>query len=124
MREVRWRIARYCFAAAISVETGKVLTYEIACNSCRLCVEKQQALKEKRISLEMYRLGEHGKTCQAKEYGKYNSVALESQLAPKIISKSIENKLIFSTVIADGDDKSVNLLVERDVYGEFGINIR
>ena len=74
----------------------------------------------------MYRLwlGEHGETCQAKEYGKYNSVALESQLAPKIFSKSIDNKLIFSTVIADGDDKSVNLLEARKIYEEFGISIR
>ena len=118
--------ARYCFAAAISVQTGKVLTYEIACSSCRLCVEKQQALKGQRISLEDYRLwlGEHGKICQAKEYGNFNSVALESQLAPIIFSKAIRNKLLFSTVIADGDDRSVNLLVEKDVYGEFGISIR
>ena len=59
--------AHYCFAAVISVETGKVLKYDIACNSCRLCVEKQQALRDKRISPEMFNLwlGEHRESCQA-----------------------------------------------------------
>ena len=36
--------SRYCVGCAISVETGKVLNYEIACNSCKMCVEKQPAL--------------------------------------------------------------------------------
>ena len=49
--------SRYCIACAISVETGKVLSYEIACNSCKLCIEKQQALREKRIYLVEYRFG-------------------------------------------------------------------
>ena len=41
--------ARYCFASAISIETGKVLSFEVACNGCRYCVEKQQALREKKL---------------------------------------------------------------------------
>ena len=41
--------SRYCVAWAISVENGKVLNYEIACNSCKMCIEKQQALREKRM---------------------------------------------------------------------------
>ena len=47
--------ARYCFASAISIETGQVLSFEVACNGCRYCVEKQQALREKRITVEDYR---------------------------------------------------------------------
>ena len=27
----------YCFASEISVETGKVLAYDVACNTCRQC---------------------------------------------------------------------------------------
>ena len=34
--------------------TGKVLNYEIAYNSCKMCFEKQQALREKRIDLVEY----------------------------------------------------------------------
>ena len=117
--------ARYCFTSAISIETGEVLSFEIACNGCKYCVEKQEALKDKRLSIENYRLwlDEHEKTCQAKEYGHVNSVALESKLAPVVFRKSINQKLLYSTVVADGDDKSVNLLVDLDIYGEFGVVI-
>ena len=118
--------SRYCVACAISVETGKVLSYEIACNSCKLCIEKQQALREKRMNLPEYKIWKemHESSCQAREYGKYSSVALESKLAPVIFRKSIEQKLIYSTVIADGDDKSINILAESNIYGEFNIRIR
>ena len=61
----------YCIACAISVESVKVLNLEIACNGCRFCVEKQQALREYKIWKEM-----HESSCQAKVYGAYSSVAL------------------------------------------------
>ena len=32
-------VSRYCFAAAISTSIGKVLSYDIASNSCKLCKE-------------------------------------------------------------------------------------
>ena len=118
--------SRYCFACAISVETGKVLSYEIACNSCKFCIEKQQALRDNRIGLVEYKVLKeiHKPGCQAREYGNYSSVALESKLAPVIFRKAIEQKLIYSTVIADGDDKSINILAENDIYGEYNIKIR
>ena len=83
--------SRYCFSSVISLETGKVLSYEVACNSCKYCVEKQQVLKFKNITVEEYSewLSEHGKTCQASEYGSYASTAIESQLAPVVFRKSI-----------------------------------
>ena len=86
---------RYCFAAAISIETGEVLSFEFACNGCHYCVEKQQVLKDKRLSIEGYRLWqwEHQKTCQARDYGEFKSVALESKLAPNIFGKSVDQKL-------------------------------
>ena len=101
------------------------MSFGVACNGCRYCVEKQEALKDKRLSIDNYRLwqSEHVKTCQSKEYGHLNSVALESKLAPVVFRKSLDQKLLYSTIVADGDDKSVNLLVELDVYGEFGLVI-
>ena len=118
--------SRCCVACAISVESGKVLSYEIACNSCRFCVEKQQALREKRITLAEYKIWNemHKSSCQANDYGEYSSVALESKLAPVIFRKSIAQKILYSTVIADGDDKGINLLAENNIYGEFNITIR
>lgn len=29
--------SRYCFSSCISIETGKVLSYGVACNSCSNC---------------------------------------------------------------------------------------
>ena len=117
--------SRYCVAWAISVENGKVLNYEIACNSCKMCIEKQQALREKRIDLAKYKIWKeiHESKCQAKEFGKYNSVSLESKLAPVIFRKSIKQKLFYSTVIADGDDNNINILAENNIYGKFNIVI-
>ena len=66
----------------------------------------------------------HESSCQAKYYGEYSSVALESKLAPVIFRKSIAQKILYSTVIADGDDKGINLLAENNIYGEFIITIR
>ena len=66
----------------------------------------------------------HESSCQAKDYGEYSSVPLESKLAPVIFRKSIAQKILYSTVIADGDDKSINILAENNIYGEFNITIR
>ena len=113
---------RYCFASAISIETGEDLSFGFACNGCRHCVEKQEALKDKRLSMDNYRQwqSEHEKTCQFKEYSHENSVALVSKLNLVVFRKFLDQKLLYSTILADGDDKSVNLLMESDVYGEFG----
>ena len=91
-----------------------------------MCIEKQLALREKRLDLAEYKIWKemHESKCQANEHGKYSSVSLESKLAPVIFRKSIEQKLIYSTVVANGDDKSINLLAENNIYGEFTIRIR
>ncbi|KAI6648779.1 hypothetical protein LOD99_7166 [Oopsacas minuta] len=117
--------AQYCFAAGISIETGEVLSFEVACNGCRYCVDKQQALKDKKMSVKDYRLWEvqHKESCQAKDYGEYNSVALESKLAPVIFEKSIDQGLLYSTAVADGMTKVSNVLVEIDIYGKHGAGI-
>ena len=51
----------------MSGETWKVLNYEIGCNSCIFCVEKQQALRENRINLTEYKIWKemHESSCQA-----------------------------------------------------------
>ena len=117
--------SRYCFASAISTVSGKVLDFEVACNSCRLCTEKQQALRENRIGRDQYVdwFSKHQKDCQAKEYGDINSVALESKLAPLIFERSIDKKLIYSSVVADGDDKSISILKEKNVHAKYLVDI-
>ena len=46
---------------------------------------------------------------------------MESKLAPVVFRKSLDEKLLYYTIVADGDDKSVNLLLELDVYDDFGL---
>ena len=72
--------SRYCFASAISTESGKVLDFEIACNSCRQCTEKQQALRNGRVTRDQYVewFSKHQKNCQADEYGDINSVGVKT----------------------------------------------
>ena len=44
--------SHYCFAAAISAETGKVLAYGAACNSCAYCSTIANQLRDSVISPE------------------------------------------------------------------------
>ena len=123
--------SRYCFARVISVENGKVLNYEIACNSCKLCVEKKQALTDKRIEIGVYKIWKemYESGCQAKENGMYSSVSLESKLAPVIFRKSFDQKLISSTVIADGGGgrgggyNGINIYKVRNIYELYVLSI-
>ena len=48
---------------------------------------------------------------------------MESKLAPVIFKRSVEQYLIYSAVIADGDDKSILMLKERNIYSEYLIDI-
>ena len=42
--------SRYCFAAAISTDAKQVSSYGIACNSCSLCTEYKNKLRDGKIS--------------------------------------------------------------------------
>ena len=48
--------SRYCFSSAISVNSGKVLSYDVACNSCPGCNEFELKLNKKQISESDYRI--------------------------------------------------------------------
>ena len=40
----------YCFETAISIDMGKVVAYEVGCNSCRECTLYGNKLREKEIT--------------------------------------------------------------------------
>ena len=44
--------SRYCFAAAVLAETGKVVSYGVACNSCATCTLLDNMLLSNEISKE------------------------------------------------------------------------
>ena len=39
----------YCFSSAISVDSGKVLSYDVACNSCPVCNEFELKLNKRLV---------------------------------------------------------------------------
>ena len=88
--------SRYCFGAAISVHTAKVVAYGIACNSCSKCTEKRNANRAGTLSEEAYLEWKsiHEPICTA-QYTQYASVQLESVLAPAVVTKALERGVVF-----------------------------
>ena len=77
--------SRYYFANAIIAETGNLVSYGVACNSCSYCVRLNNKLRDSLITLEEYevQVAIHAPICCA-EYADYSSVHLESAIAPKV----------------------------------------
>ena len=46
--------SRYCFAFAISVDTGKVLAYDVSCNSCVACHTHENKRRNNEIAEEEF----------------------------------------------------------------------
>ena len=114
----------YCFAAAISVETGKVISYDVACNSCRKCNLYASKLRDQEITEEGHHnwFLEHQSTCPAK-YSEYASVHLESLLAPLVVRQAYDRGNIFTGIVSDGDNKTDATLKYADIYKTLGFDL-
>ena len=86
--------SRYCFAAAIIAQTGKVISYYIGCNSCAMCTRINNRYLCQSITQEEFDIQKelHKPVCPA-EYSDLSSVHLESAIAPKVISDALERAL-------------------------------
>ena len=115
--------SRYCFAAAISVHTGKVISYGIACNSCSQCSEYSNMSRAQKISMENYEEWklQHQPVCPAK-YSQFASVQLESALAPTVVRSALNIGVVFSGIVTDGDNKTHESLRKEKVYEHLGIH--
>ena len=115
--------SRYCFAAAISVHTGKVISYGIASNSCNQCSEYSNRSREQKISLQDYEEWKliHQPVCPAK-YSQFASVQLESALAPAVVRSALNIGVVFSGIVTDGDNKTHESLRKENVYEHLGIH--
>ena len=115
--------SRYCFSSAISVNSGKVLSYDVACNSCPSCNEFELKLNKKQISESDYRVWveNHKSICPA-QYSEFASVQLESALAPVIVRQAYDRGIIFSGLVCDGDNKTIEALKDARVYQQLGQN--
>ena len=104
-------ISRYFFAAAITAETGKVLSYGVACNSCAFCNGRDNKLRESVISREEYELkmSFHNPFCSA-EYAELSSVQFESAIDPIVIEAALRRGVVFFAIVSDGDNKTTTFL--------------
>ena len=114
----------YCFAAAISVDTAKVVAYDVACNTCRQCNMYASKLRDNEITEKEHHNWhiEHKITCPAK-YSEYASVHLESLLAPIVVRQAFDRGIIFSGVVSDGDNKTDAALKDADIYNSLGFDL-
>ena len=64
--------SRYCFGSIISIANGKILAYDIACNSCRICTHYSNLFDDFNISEVEYKtlMSLHSANCPA-TFGKY-----------------------------------------------------
>ena len=109
--------AQYGVCVVISWVTGEVLDVELMSKYCSGC-----ALYKGSMEGEEYEewLAKHKLSCTRTHFG--SSPAMELEGARKIFARSISKyKLRYSTVISDGDSKTVNALNEDGVYGDVKI---
>ena len=110
--------SRYCFAAAIIAQTGKVISYNIGCNSCAVCSRINNRYLSNSITQEECNIekANHKAICPA-EYSELSSVHLESAIAPnKVISDALDRGVVFSAIVTDGDNKTNDTLENADIY--------
>ena len=118
------RFSRYCFASAISVDSGKVLSYEVACNSCPRRNEFELKYTRGQINDDEYQLWEQNhKTICPSKYSEFASVQLESALAPVILRQAYERGIIFSGLVCNGDNKTIEALKDAQVYHQLGVDV-
>ena len=87
--------SRYSFASIIEMQTGKVVAYGVACNSCPQCTELSHKLRVGILNAEEHhnQFEVHLKTCPA-NYRDFSSVSLESEICPEILTQGYERGII------------------------------
>jgi hypothetical protein len=110
--------ALYGVCVVISWVTGEVLDTELVSKYCAACA-LYKGDKEGEEYEEWYK--RHKPNCTRTHTG--SSPAMELKGARKIFTRSVDKyKLRYSTVISDGDSKTVNTLNSEKVYGEVKID--
>ena len=92
--------SRYCFSSAISIDSGKFLSYDVACNSCPRCNEFEINQNKKQISESDYRVWveNHKSICPA-QYSEFASAQLESALALVVVRQAYDRGLILTGLV-------------------------
>ena len=101
------------------MDSGKVLSQDVACNSCPGCHEFELKLNKKQISESDYRIWVEVTNLSPAQF---DSVQLESALAPVVVRQAYDRGIIFSGLVYDGDNKTIEALKEAQVYQQLGQN--
>ena len=114
---------RYAFASALSDDTGKVLSYEVGCNSCKPCILYANKLRDNEITEEEHQFlyASHQSSCPA-TYPEYASVHLESLVAPDFVKQAYHSGVVFSGIVSDGDNKTDVALKNAAIYHKLGLD--
>ena len=114
--------SRYGFVSIIDMQTGKVVAYGVACNSCPQCTELSHKLRVGILNAEEHhnQFEVHLKTCPA-NYRDFSSVSLESEICPEILTQGYERGIICDGLVCDGDNKTFEKVKEVDPYAKFGL---
>ena len=114
--------SRFCFVSLIDMSTGKVVCYDVACNSCPKCTDLRHQLRAGKLSPVEYqaKFDLHLNTCPA-NYRDFSSVSLESEIIPEILTQAFDRGIICDGILCDEDNKTIEKIKEVDPYANFGL---
>ena len=95
----------------IVYETGKVLYYTVKSKYCAAC--KYRENKDK--TLEEYQRWKEAHKCDINFEG--SAGAMEPHGIAELFQASLQHKIRYTQLIADGDTKMHNMLLEQQPYG-------
>lgn len=100
----------------VDLLTGLVLDYEVLSNFCTPCAQaKARCGEDVDAFSNWYR--DHESVCEKNHNGSANS--MESEAALKIFARSVDKHgLRYTTVLSDGDTKTVANLNKAKIYGD------
>ena len=111
--------SRYCFASVISMKLGKIVAFDVACNSCRECTRFANMLEDQGLDKEEYDklVVSHQPHCPAK-YSAYSSVCLESELSTVLLEQALTRGICFDGLVCDGDNKTFAKVTDKNPYAD------
>ena len=111
--------SRYCFASVISMSVGKILAFDVACNSCRECTRLANMVEDQGLDKEEYDklVVSHQPQCPAK-YSAYSSVCPESKLSTVLLEQALSRGIAFDGLVCDGDNKTFAKITEQNPYAD------
>ena len=110
----------YGVFAAISLQTGNVIDYQVLSRFCQFCHNLQQQLDKNKITVEEHAAKVTAHDCMSNTTS--SAPAMEMEAATLIWSRSIEHRLLrYTTFTGDGDTKSYRAVCDANPYSTTGI---